>query len=155
MRFWHQLVEFLRFRDDQNCGEAIVWQYSLSHFWPRRSCMLPPKNVRYCLMQSTIMRPVVRRVTSPIPIGLTPGRLSRATSRQPLCAIKSSGGILEVASFLANVATSLHRIVEVCPKAEKIIRQSSASRPDGPALPWVFIACSRTSLALILLKTAG
>ena len=67
-------------------------------------------------MQSTIMRPVIRRVTSPIPIGLTLGHLSRATSRQPLYAIKSSGGIIDVASLLVNLATSLHRFVEVCPK---------------------------------------
>ena len=25
MRFWHQLVELLGFRDHQNCGEANVW----------------------------------------------------------------------------------------------------------------------------------
>ena len=60
---------------------------------------------------------VMRGITSPIPIGLTPGHLSRATSQQPLYAIKSSGGIMDVASLLANLATSLHRFVEVCPKA--------------------------------------
>ena len=86
-------------------------------------------------MQSTIMRPVMRRITSPIPIGLTPGHLSRATSRLPLYAIKSSGCIMDVASLLANLATSLRRFVEVCPKAESSLRQSSASRPEGPALP--------------------
>ena len=55
---------------------------------------------------STIMRPVMRRITSPIPIAPTTGRLSRATSRQLLYAIKSSGGIMDVASLLANLATS-------------------------------------------------
>ena len=53
-------------------------------------------------------------------------------------------------SLLANLATNLHRFVEICPKAESSLRQSSASRLEGPALPWVFIACFRTGLALIL-----
>ena len=78
------------------------------------------------------MRPVMRRITSPIPIGLTPGGLSRATSRQPLYEIKSSGVIMDVTSLLANWATSLQRLVEVYLKGESSLRQSSVSRPDGP-----------------------
>ena len=154
MRFWHQLAELLRFRDHQNWRSKCM-ACSMPHFWPRHSCMFPPRDVRSCLMQSTIMRPVMRRIISPIAIGLTPRHLSRATSRQPLYAIKSSGCIMDVASLLANLATSLHRFVEVYPKAESSQRQSSASRLEGPALTWAFIACLRTSLALIMSKTAG
>ena len=102
-------------------------------FLAQDSCLFPPRDVRSCLMQSTIMRPVVRRNTSPIPKGLTPGHLATATSRQPLYAIKFSGGIRDVASLLANLAASLHRFVEVI--LESSLRQSSASRPGGPAMP--------------------
>ena len=121
-------------------GSSKLWRSEcmacfILHFCPRHSCMFPPRDVRSCLMQSTIVRLLIRRITSPKPICLTPGHFSRATSRQPLCAIKSSGGNMDVASLLANLATSLHRFVEVCPKAESILRQSSASRPEGAALP--------------------
>ena len=98
MRFWHQLLELLCFRDRQNWRSECM-AASMPHFWPKNSCIFPPRDVRSCLMQSTIMRPVIRRITSPIPIGLTPGYLSRATSRQPLYEIKSSGGIMDVARF--------------------------------------------------------
>ena len=51
MRFWHQLVELLRFQDHQICGEANVWHALFRIFGPpRHSCMLTS-------MRSTIMRP--------------------------------------------------------------------------------------------------
>ena len=134
MIFWHQVVGLLRFRDHQ-IWRSECMACSMPHFWTRHSCMFPPRDVRSCLMQSTIMRPVMRCITSPIPIGLTPGHLPRATSRQTLYAIKSSGGIMDVASLLAKLVTSLHRFADVCPKAESSLRESSALRPEGPALP--------------------
>ena len=39
------------------------------------------------------MRSVMRPITSPMPIGPKPGHLFTTTSRKPLYAIKSSGGI--------------------------------------------------------------
>ena len=136
MRFWHQLVELLRFRDHQNCGEANVWHVLCRISDPSQAACFH-QGLLYLAWCSRRLRPLMRRITSPIATGLTPGHLSRATSRQPLYAIKSSGGIMDVASLLANLATSLHRFVEFCPKAESSLRQSSASRPEGPALPWV------------------
>ena len=135
MSFWHQLVELLFFGIVETVAKqmydmfyAVFLAQAQLHVSTGGCYKLPDA------VDDNAWR-LMRRITSPIPIDLTTGHFSRATSRQPLCAIKSSGDIMDVACLLANLATSLHRFVEVCLKAESSLRQSSALRPEGPALP--------------------
>ena len=68
--------------------------------------------------------------TSPSPIGLTPGHLPSRIRRQAMNALSPS--------WLALVAASaIHKLFEADLKEEQSLLHANASRPEGPAAPWV------------------
>ena len=56
--------------------------------------------------------PKMRRTTSPMPIGLTPGHLSNAISRQATNAVRPSGSIYVEHILLHMLAKELQRLAE-------------------------------------------
>ena len=99
--------------------------------------------------------PIILRSTSPIPIGLTPGFLSRRISRQLLYGIRVSDSSFWVAIRLAIAATVFLRLSEFFLKQVKILLYCAESKPDGPCAPLVRRTAFSTNAASILSKTAG
>ena len=89
--------------------------------------------------------PIIRLAVSPMPIGLTPGRLSKATSRQATNAERLFGSMKEQQSLLAVEAMASQRSVEAYWKDVQRRFHPAASRPEGPAAPSVFSAVLRIS----------
>ena len=79
--------------------------------------------------------PTILLETPPIPIGLTPGCLSRAISRPVIKAEMPTGSIYLVHSFLATAARDEHRSSDDFLKHEQNLLQSAASAQEGPADP--------------------
>ena len=79
-----------------------------------------------------IVRPVILRIISPMPMGLAPGFLSKGNNLHAIYGSDSSGFSSSVANFLAILAIVFERSIDCCPKCVKIRLHSFASRPDGP-----------------------
>ena len=75
--------------------------------------------------------------TSPTPIGLTPGHLLRGMRRQATNALSPSGLTVVLAMRRPTPASAIHKLLEADLKEEHSLFQAYASRPDGPAAPWV------------------
>ena len=80
---------------------------------------------------------MIRRGTSPMPIGLTPWHLSNGSRRQAMKAIKASGLTREVQSQRPTAAREEQRSLEADLNEEHSRRQAKASRPARPATPLV------------------
>ena len=87
-----------------------------------------------------IVRPIILRITSPMPMGLTPGFLSKGINLHALYGSISSGFSSSVANFLAILAIVFEISTDCCPKCVRIRLHSFASRPDGPCDPCVLMA---------------
>ena len=95
------------------------------------------------LIALAIALPRMRLSVSPIPIGLTPGHLSRATRRQATNADRLCGSTKLVEIRLAVAAIASHRSVDVDLKDVHNRFHAAASSPDGPAEPSVLRAVLR------------
>ena len=82
-----------------------------------------------------IDRPIILRLTSTMPMGLTPGFLSKGTNLHVLYGSISSGFSSSVANFLAILAIVFEISTDCYPKCVRIRLHSFASRPDGPCDP--------------------
>ena len=71
-----------------------------------------------------------------MPIGRTPGHLSRATSRLAVRGARPAGSTVDVHICLATIATELHNSVEALLKEVHKRFHHCESTPDGPAPPW-------------------
>ena len=87
-----------------------------------------------------IVRPIIVRITYPIPISLTPGILSKGINLHALHGSISSGFSSSVANFLAILAIVFEISTDCRPKCVKVRLHSFASRPDGPCDPCVLMA---------------
>ena len=87
-----------------------------------------------------IVRSIILRITSPMPIGLTPGFLSKGINLHALYGSISSGLCSSVANCLAILAIVYENSTDCCPKCVKIRVHSFASRPYGPCDPCVLMA---------------
>ena len=76
-------------------------------------------------------RPIILRKTSPMPLGLTPGFLTKGFNLHALFGSVSSGFSSSLANFLAISAIVVQISIDCCPKCVKIRLHSFASRPDG------------------------
>ena len=75
-----------------------------------------------------------------MPMGHTPGFLSKGSNLHALYGSISSGFSSSVANFLAILAIVFEISTDCCPKCVKIRLQSFASRPDDPCDPCVLMA---------------
>ena len=98
---------------------------------------------------------MIRRAVSPMPMGRTPGLLSRAMRRQASRGEIDFGSTSEVQILLAVDASALHRSADAPLKEVHSLLQSCASRPDGPADPEILIVAERMALASIDSKITG
>ena len=101
--------------------------------------------------------PAILRRVSPMPMGLTPGFLSRATTREERNSAIWTGFTCSVARTLINLANEAQRSVPTDLKCleTRILPQLSESMPEGPAEPLVSLAAHPTRLASIQLKRIG
>ena len=125
---------------------------SMPFFCQRRICTFPPSNWRSRLTHFTILLPIIRLKTSPMPVGRTPGHLSSAI-RQALQEFKKFSS--SVAILIASLDTALQRSIEGDLYDVKSRLHPPASKPDGPWLPFVFIKARFISDPLIFSKTEG
>ena len=86
------------------------------------------------------VRPIILRITSPMPMGLKPGYLSKVINLHALYGSISSGFSSSVANFLAILVLVFETSTDCCPKCVKIHLHSFASRPGGPCNPCVLMA---------------
>ena len=78
-----------------------IYNYIAVYIWPAAAWMST-------LIALTIALPMMRLRVSPIPIGLTPGHLSRATRRQATNADRLWGSTKQVHRHLAVTAIASH-----------------------------------------------
>ena len=79
--------------------------------------------------------PIMRWTVSPMPIGWTPGFLSRGIRRHATKASRAAGLMYDVAKRRAEQARALQRSSDASPNAVHIRLHPSASMPDVPAAP--------------------
>ena len=101
--------------------------------------------------------PRMRRRTSPIPIGLTPGFLSSGMSLHASNELIDLGSTYSVHNLLHMRATASHASIEHLPNdfEQRIRLQVSESSPLGPAEPRVSLAARSTALASMFSKITG
>ena len=76
--------------------------------------------------------------TSPTPIGLTPGHLLSGMRREAINALSPSGlTVVLYSNVRLTPASAVHELLEADLKEEQSLFQAYASRPEGPAAPWV------------------
>ena len=125
------------------CTAASMPEICPPHIWrqPEASCMsgFIPDSTAFAK---------IRRAVSPMPIGRTPGFLSRAISRQARRGDIDIGSTYEV-HILATRAKEWHSSLDAPLKDVHSLLHSCASIPDGPADPVIFIAAVRMTLASI------
>ena len=76
--------------------------------------------MRSCFRHLFIVRSIILRITSPLPMGLTPGFLSKGINLHALYGSISSRISSSVANFLAILATVFEISTDCCPKCVKI-----------------------------------
>ena len=79
--------------------------------------------------------PMISQTVTPMPMGRTPGHLSRATSLQAPKADSPPGCTKQVLSRLATAARVSHNSVESDLNEVQSRFHAAASKPDGPAAP--------------------
>ena len=84
--------------------------------WPAHSWIEPTEFWRSHLAVSIIAFPIILQTTSPIPIGRTPGHLSRGI-RQAVYAIRLDGSTWVVQILRAPAARAEQRSLDFMPKA--------------------------------------
>ena len=120
----------------------------LPHSCPAHNCIYPVARCTSSLRIPRTAFPMVLLTVSPIPMGHTPGFLSKAISLQAVKEDKPSGSTYSVHSLLAINAMLLQRSDEALEKDVHILHQPEASMPDGPAEP-----CIRKMVSLIVLPS--
>ena len=124
---------------------------SLPLLCPAQTCREPHASITSCLVTLTTHFPIIRRITSPTPIGRTfPSPLSRRLVR---IASMLRGSTYAVRSLLVIVAIAEQRFVpDFLKDLQAIIRRNPLeSTPDGPPEPFVFSDASLTISSFILL----
>ena len=96
--------------------------------------------------------PMILRTVSPIPMGRTPGHLSRAISLHATNADSQLGSTKQVQSRLATDASMLHISVEAVLNEVHSLFHKAVSKPDGTAAPSILRAVLRMSWPSILSK---
>ena len=94
LHYLRPVREVLQYRSLQTFRRAIEWQIPL--FCPKLSCVLDPSSRRSCDLQFVVMRPIILRRNSPIPVGRTSGFLSNGTNLQSLYASSCSGAMASI-----------------------------------------------------------
>ena len=98
---------------------------------------------------------MIRRATSPTPIGLTPGHLFRGIRRHATRAFKPVGCIGDVHIRRATFARELQSSCEAALKEVHILLHAYASTPEGPADPCVCSAAFRMAIASMDSNSTG
>ena len=81
-----------------------LWRaYSIPHFWPRQSWKFFPRFLRSHFIHWVIVFPIMLLKTSPIPMGRTPGFLSRGIRRHELYAVRFSWGRTLLCKYSATL----------------------------------------------------
>ena len=118
-------------------------------FCPAHTCTDP---AAACISSLTIFNTdldMMRRTTSPTPIGLTPGHLFSGIRRHATRAFKPVGCIGDVHIRRAMFARELQSSCEAALKEVHILLHAFASTPEGPADPCVCRAAFRMAIASI------
>ena len=115
----------------------------------------PAESWMSSVMVAAIAFPMILRTVSPIPMGRTPGHLSRAISLHAKNADNPCGSTKQVQSRLATDASMLHNSAEAVLNEVQSCFHAAVSRPDGPAAPSILRAVLRMSWPSILSKMIG
>ena len=93
--------------------------------------------------------------TSPMPIGLTPGRLSRGINLHATKALRWSGLTQVVHKHFPTLVRAEQRSLEDLQELSQSLLQAWASRPDMPAAPLIFRAAFRMASAFRFSRRIG
>ena len=128
---------------------------SMPDICPAQSCIDPAASCMSCWVICNIALAMIRHATSPIPIGRTPGFLSRAMRRQAKSGAVVDGSINSVQKRFAVLARDWHNSDETDLKDVHSLLHLRASSPDGPAAPLVWQAANMMASASRASKTIG
>lgn len=135
---------------------AIRWRtVSQPARWPPQRFHDPRLSVMSLRNAWTMVLPMIRLGTSPMPIGLTPSFFSKGRRRQARKASRLAGSTCIAQSLLAAAANASRRARELGPKERSCFFQFSASPPDGPWDPFVFSAALLIASAVMTSKITG
>ena len=107
------------------------------------------------LRVDAIAFPIILLAVSPMPMGRTPGHLSKAMSLQATKADSPLGSTKLVLSRLATAARVSHSSEETALNEVQSRFQAATSRPDGPAAPSILRTVLRINCPSILSKIIG
>ena len=93
---------------------------------------------------------MIRLSTSPTPMGLTSGHLSRDINRQARRALRLVGLVMVEHIFFATTLMAAHRSTENLPKEQQACFHATKSILDGPAAPLTFNAINLMTLPFFL-----
>ena len=123
--------------------------------WPAYSCAEPAASCTSSLITARTAFAMIRLAVSPMPMGRTPGHLSRAISLQARKGASPRGSRCEMQRRFAKSASAWHRSSEAVLKAVHNLLQAWASNPDGPAAPLTLSEVERIRRASMLSKMIG
>ena len=128
---------------------------SVPQIWPAQSWTEPAVFRTSVLMILRMAFAIIRRTVSQMPIDLTPGFLSKATSRHANKAVIPWGSTCSEHNLLVTMARKLQRLTEADLKQVHSRFHPLASIPDGPAAPSVCSATDWIRVASMPSKIAG
>jgi len=125
------------FSSDSKAARTACTAASIPEICPPHNWRQPDASCTSGLAMESIALAIILLAVSPMPIGRTPGCLSRAIRRQARKDETDLGSTKEVHSLFAIKARELHRSVDAPLKAVHRRLHSCASTPEGPADPVV------------------
>ena len=126
-----------------------------ANFWSRRKCVLPPKKRWSFSIRLMMHLPMMRRRTSPLPIGRTPELLFKEIFLHTVYASRNFLDSFLVAKRIAILATAFAVFAESSLKQLKFRFQPFAPKLNGQRLPCVFKAVVLTADAPMISEIAG
>lgn len=132
------------YREDSFCGRVLenkthcVYSSLQPPCSPAHTCRTPVTCWTSGLIKTRMAFPQFSRPPSPIPIGLSPGHLSRATSLHVVKAVRPAGATSWLLMRLANMATASHSSTNSLWKEDKRRFHPAALMPEGLVAPSVF-----------------
>ena len=141
-------------------GESNFWRMawtadSTPAIWPTHSWVVLAESSTSSFMAEITALAMMQQAVSLIPMGLTPGFLSRAIRRHASKGAIHFGSIRVVHKRLATSAREWQRLSEAALKDVQSRLQVYASKPEGPAAPLVLKAMDLNRVASIASKVVG
>ena len=140
MHCWHQLARYLPHL--HHCTVIALGGLQLHIHWLDLHITEHPQLHAACTSGATTWTTallIIRLSTSPTPMGLTPGALSRTINRHANRAPMLARSIAMELTFLATSLMASQKSPDDLPNEQQACFHAAESIPDGPAAPFTFM----------------